>query len=115
MVFNWNGTCGWIIPTPRWGYNSQVRLATTAVYQASSLTSHCEGEETILRVQRMRKWEVTLSERQGQSCAWGSVSNPFGGGVFIWIVSVVLTELFSHFSGDVFVRIVGVVVAIDLL
>ena len=42
------------------------------------------------------------------------VSNPFGGGVFIWIVSVVLTELFSLFS-DVFVRIVGVVVAIDLL
>ena len=35
--------------------------------------------------------------------------------MFIWIVSVVLTELFSHFSGDVFVRIVGVVVAIDLL
>ena len=41
------------------------------------------------------------------------MSNPFGGGVFIWIVSVVLTELFSHFSGDVFIRIVGVVVAID--
>ena len=55
-------------------------------------------------------FSVFLHYEESDNC--GSVSNPFGGGVFIWIVNVVMTELFSHFGGDVFNRIVGVVVVL---
>ena len=50
----------WIVIINHWGY---VQFSSAPGDHCCVPGSHCEGEGTILRVQRMRKWEVTLSER----------------------------------------------------